>query len=208
MCGVLEYRTLAALAALGLALAGCSMSSIPGMSPLFTGGATGTDASAAATPSFECPSVDVRPGAATLAISANAADQSPMNMRYQVGIGQTARECKLVGSTITMKVGIQGRVVLGPAGTPGQLDVPMRFAVVHEGPDPKTIVTKLHRIQVVVPEGAPNVAFTLIEEELSFPMPRGGDINSYIVYIGFDPNAVREQPRRPERRPPARRNPA
>jgi hypothetical protein len=204
----LEYRTWAAVAALGVALAGCSMSSIPGMSPLFTGGATGTDASAAATPSFECPSVDVRAGAGTLAISANAADQSPMNMRYQVGIGQTARECKLVGTTVTMKVGIQGRVVLGPAGTPGQIDVPMRFAVVHEGPEPKTIVTKLQRIQVVVPEGAPNVAFTLIEEELSFPMPRGGDIDSYIVYIGFDPNAVREQPRRPERRPPPRRNPA
>jgi hypothetical protein len=134
-------------------------------------------------------------------MSANPAEESAMNLRYQVGIGQTARECKLNAGTLTIRVGMQGRVILGPAGVPGQIEVPVRLAVVHEGPEPKTIVTKLNRVAVTIPPGDGNVPFTMIEEDLSFPMPRGGVIDEYIVYIGFDPQAMRE----PTRRPPPRR---
>jgi hypothetical protein len=126
-----------------------------------------------------------------------------MNLRYQIGIGQTARECKLNAGTLTIRVGMQGRIILGPAGTPGQIEVPVRLAVVHEGPEPKTIVTKLNRVAVTIPPGDGNVLFTMIEEDLSFPMPRGGLIDEYIVYIGFDPQGMREPPRRP---PPRRRS--
>ncbi len=81
-----------------------------------------------------------------------------MNLRYQAGLGQTARECKLNGQTLTMRVGIQGRIILGPAGGAGQIDLPIRLAVVHEGPEPKTITTKLNRVPVTIPEGDSNVA--------------------------------------------------
>ena len=53
-----------------------------------------------------------------------------MNLRYQAGLSQTARECKLNGQTLTMRVGIQGRIILGPAGGPGQIELPIRLAVV------------------------------------------------------------------------------
>ena len=119
-----------------------------------------------------------------------------MNLRYQVGIGQTARECKLNGTTLTIRVGVQGRVILGPAGSPGQIDLPLRLAVVHEGPQPKTIITKLNRVPVTIPPGDGNVQFTMIEEDLSFPMPRAGIIDEYIVYVGFDPQGLREPARR------------
>lgn len=127
-----------------------------------------------------------------------------MNLRYQVGIAETARECKLVGNNVTMKVGLEGRVVLGPAGGPGQIDVPIRLAVVHEGPSPKTIVTKLNRVAVSVPDGSSNVRFTMIEDQVNFPMPRGGVIDEYIVYVGFDPLGMREQPRQRQQRAPRR----
>jgi hypothetical protein len=187
-------RIAVGVAVVGLALAGCSSS--PSFSSLFGSSKLSTDASAAATAAqlfsdFECPAVSVRQGAATLAVTGNPGDQSALNMRYQVSIGQTARECRLVGTTVTMKVGVQGRVVLGPAGGPGQLDVPLRLAVVHEGTTPKTIATKLQRIKVDIP-GADNVLFTHIEEDLSFPMPRGADIDSYVVYVGFDPIGAKE----------------
>jgi hypothetical protein len=136
-----------------------------------------------------------------MSISANPAEESAMNLRYQVGIGQTAREFKLNAGTLTIRVGMQGRVILGPAGAPGQIEVPVRLAVVHEGPEPKTIVTKLNRVAITIPPGDGNVPFTMIEEDLSFPMPRGGAIDEYIVYIGFDPQGMRE----PTRRPPPRR---
>ena len=121
-----------------------------------------------------------------------------MNLRYQVGIGETARECKLTAGTVTMRVGVQGRVVLGPAGGPGQVDLPLRLALVHEGPNPKTIYTKLNRVPVTIPPGSGNVPYTMIEEDISFPMPPRGVIDEYIIYVGFDPQGLRE-PRRPAR---------
>ena len=188
-------------------LAGCS--SMDSLS-MFGSSKSSTDASSAsasasAVPAvdFECPTIGIRQGAGTYKLSAPTADQSAaMTTRYQVGIGQTARECRQVGTTVTMKIGVQGRVVLGPAGTPGELDVPLRFAVIKEGVDPKTIMTKLQRIHVTIPSGDTNVAFTHVEEDISFPMPKdAGDIDSYVVYIGFDPMGAKEFERKRPAKP-------
>ncbi len=199
--------------AIGAILPGCSSSALTTPAANFssffasaTSAATGTTTTGA-TPDFECPSVNIRGGASTLTISANPADNSAMNLRYQAGLGQTARECKLNGQTLTMRVGLQGRIILGPAGGPGQIELPIRLAVVHEGPEPKTIFTKLNRVPVTVPDGDSNVQFTTIEEDLTFQMPRtAGLIDEYVVYVGFDPQGFREPARkRPERAPPKRR---
>ncbi len=165
------------------------------------------NASAAPAPDFECPSVTIRQGAATYSVSADPKEATPLNLRYQVGIGEIARECRLVAGNVIMKIGIQGRVVLGPAGGPGTPDVPLRIAVVQEGMDAKTIFTKLERVSVAVPHNDPNVLFTHIEDNVAFPMPRGGLIDSYIVYVGFDPLSVR-QPERKRPAPAKKRRPA
>ncbi len=148
-----------------------------------------------------CPSVDVRPGASSLAFNAPG-DQGAMGLRYQATLGQTARECHAIGGNLNMKVGVQGRIILGPAGGAGTIEVPLRLALVEEGPSPKTLWTKLYRIPVTIPDGVPNVAFTHVEEDLTVPMPAGATIESYVVYIGFDALSVKEQP---QKRPPQRR---
>ena len=155
-------------------------------------------------PDLDCPNVDVRSGAATLSVNAPGADASATNLRYQASIGQTARECSVGGGTMTIKVGIQGRVILGPAGAPGQVEVPMRIAVVREGIQPRTIWTKLYRVPVTVPPGQTNVPFLQIEEGITFPIPSRTDLDAYIIYIGFDPTGLKTQP---ERRPPPKGRP-
>jgi hypothetical protein len=87
-------------------------------------------------------------------------------------------------------------VILGPQGTPGVVDVPVRYAVVQEGVDPKTIVTKLDRVPVTVPPDDTNVLFSHITEGLDFPLPRGNAIDSYVIYIGFDPIGAQQMDRR------------
>lgn len=154
-----------------------------------------TTGSSTLPPDFECPDVTVRQGASTLTSSANPAEPSALNLRYQVTIGATARECRLEGNMVAIKVGMEGRVILGPEGSPGSIDVPIRFAVVEEGIDPKTIVTKLDRIAVTVPPNDSNMLFRHVTEGLVFPMPRAGAIDSYVVYIGFDPLSAQEQKR-------------
>jgi hypothetical protein len=150
---------------------------------------------------LECPGVEVRQGASTMSINAPGADAGPMNTRYQVTIGQTARECVPLGGTMTMRVGVQGRVLLGPAGGPGQVDLPLRVAVVQEGPDPKPIVSKLARLSVSVPPGQTAVPFMHVEQDLTFPMPRPSVLENYVVYVGFDPDAGAAKPQKGKKAP-------
>ena len=144
----------------------------------------------------DCPGVDVRQGASTLAVTEPGAEAGPMTTRYQVTIGQTARECAALGSVMTMKVGVQGRVLLGPVGGPGQIDIPLRMAVVQEGPTPKTVLSKFYKFAVAIPPGQTNVPFVHVEQDLTFPTPRGVDLDSYVVYVGFDPQSLNTKPER------------
>lgn len=144
---------------------------------------------------IDCPGVEVRNGASTMAISSPGAEATPMNMRYQVTIGQLARECAALGGVVTMRVGVQGRVLLGPAGGPGQVDVPLRLAVVQEGPEPKPIVSKFARLTVAVPAGQTAVPFVHVEQDVTFPMPRGNLLEAYVVYVGFDPSSAKPEPK-------------
>jgi hypothetical protein len=195
----------AALLTGGLALAACSgtgtsdMFSLGGLPSWFTSPSSSTarnaQASAEPTPSMDddCPVVDVRTGASTLAIATKTEGATANDMRYQLSFNQMARQCFRAGATVRMRVGVQGRLVVGPAGAPAQADVPVRYAVVREGVEPKTIVTKFRRIPVAIPSGTTNVPFTDIEEDLSFPMPSLLELQAYVVYVGFDDVGDRAQ---------------
>src|SRR5688500_18969140 len=164
-----------------------------------------SDTSANTAAEVDCPGVDVRQGASTLSITAPGAEGGPMTTRYQVSIGQTARECAALGSVMTMKVGVEGRILLGPAGGPGQVDIPLRMAVVQEGPSPKTVLSKFYRLAVAVGPGQTSVPFVHVEQDLTFPMPRPADFDAYVVYVGFDPASLNTKPeRKPAKQKPQR----
>jgi hypothetical protein len=156
-----------------------------------------------------CPDVSVRIGASTLAISdkgkaADPAELSGLDLRYQGSITRTARECRVANGVMTIKVGIEGRIVLGPAGVPGQLDLPIRLAVVREGPEPRTVTSKLDRVPVTIGEGVDHVNFTHVDQDVAFPLPRAlGEMDSYVVYVGYDPQAM--APEKPKAKPRRKR---
>jgi len=205
-----RFGSLAMLAGLGFVLGACSSASGPSapsfgsMSNVFASFnprvTTNNTAAAGETtpPNFECPPVTVRQGASTMS-AWSGAEQVPTALRHQVSVLTYARECRLNGQTLAMRVGVEGRAVLGPTGTPGTINVPVRIAIVHEGINPKTIVARMHTVTVDLAPGHSNIVFTHIEEDLSFPMPPGGDIDSYVVYVGFDPMAPKEPPKRQQR---------
>jgi hypothetical protein len=137
-------------------------------------------------PEVECPGVDIRPGASTLNIAVKPDQATAGDLRYQLSFGQTARECRVQDATMSIKVGVQGRIILGPLGAPGSVDVPLRYAVIREGPEPRTIVTKFKRIGATIAPGQTHIQFVDIEEGLSFPLPSGEELSAYVVYVGFD----------------------
>jgi hypothetical protein len=200
---------------LALALGGCGStgsSSLFSSSPLdlfksspklTTGGDAGSSAPVIDT-EYDCPEVKVRTGAATLIIGSKPGEGEPsaLDVRYQGSITRTARECHLNAGVMTMKVGIEGRVITGPAGGPGSVDVPIRIAVVHEGvANPRTVVSKFGRETATLTGTVDRVNFTHIDSDVSFPLPKPiTDISAYVVYVGFD-----SQGAQPEKKPIVRK---
>jgi len=173
-------------------------------------GSPGTEAQAQALgstpdPVQDCPATDIRSGASTLPFN-DSRDATPNTLRYQATIARLARECVVRGSTMTIKVGVQGRVVVGPAGGPGQIEVPLRYALVQEGPEPKTILTKFYKFPVSIGEGQSNVPFLHVEEDITFNVPSRAALDNYIVYVGFDAAAAAKEP--PAKKTPAKKTPA
>ncbi len=207
------FKRHAFLATLALLLAGCGSSSLTSSlsslnifdSNKATTGDAPIDGAAAQATDIECPAVTVRTGASTLMIGAEVKGAEPgaMNLRYQGTIVRTARECNVTAGVVTMKVGIEGRIITGPAGGPGNVDVPLRVAVVHEGVNPKPVASRFVKVPVTIASDNDRVGFAHVESDISFPMPvPASDIDAYVVYVGFDTLAA-QKPAPATRRKPA-----
>jgi len=157
----------------------------------------GTPPNAAAVADLTCPGVAIREGTATYAVGLPGKPATAGDLRFQGTIVRYARDCSRIGGQITARIGVEGRVVVGPAGAPPSIDLPIRVAVVEEGIQPKTIATKLYNTPVPLGEGT-NVPFSFVAEDLSYPAPSPDVADTYVFYIGFDPNGVR--PERPARK--------
>ena len=145
-------------------------------------------------PDMDCPEVTIRAGASTYAVGMPGKDATGSDLRYQASITRTARDCTRNGDNITARVGIQGRVIAGPAGAPDTVEIPLRVAVVQGGIAEKTIATKAYTTTVQMSEDG-SVPFTLVADDLVYPVPAPKDADSYIFYIGFDPQALTPAPR-------------
>ena len=146
-----------------------------------------------------CPPVSIRAGASTYSVAAPGKEAVGDNVRYLASITKTARDCRRSGDDITARIGIQGRVIAGPAGAPETVEVPLRVAVVQGGVNEETIATKAYRTTVTMAEDG-SVPFTLVADDLVYPIPPGASGDSYIFYIGFDPQALGPEPRASKRK--------
>ena len=82
------------------------------------------------------------------------------------------------------------------------VQVPLRVAVVQGGVSEKTIATKVYQTTVNMTE-AGSEPFTLVAEDLVYPAPPSALGDTYIFYIGFDPQALK--PERPVPRAPKKK---
>ena len=117
------------------------------------------------------------------------------DLRYQAMISKMARECTINAGQITAKIGIQGRVIAGPAGAPPSVTVPIRVAVIQGGVGEKVIATKAYQ--------------TTVDDDRRFERAvrhcrRRSDLSGAarrarrqlrLFYIGFDPQALKPEPK-------------
>jgi hypothetical protein len=138
-----------------------------------------------------CPRVDVADGGAALRTYAGGQSGSPESLRSQLTITNVAREC--IGQpdgSIVVKVGVEGRALIGPAGAAGRFDAPVRV-VVKRGD--RVFANRVRRIPVSVPPGEAHASFVTVEEGIVVP-PGGGEFD---IEVGL--GAGGEKPARGKR---------
>ncbi|WP_082070414.1 hypothetical protein [Bradyrhizobium sp. LTSP885] len=141
-----------------------------------------------------CPPVQIRAGASTYSVGTPGKEAVGNDIKFLASITKMARQCTLNGGEITAKIGIQGRVIVGPAGAPPTIQVPLRVAVVRGGVGEKTIMTKAYQTTVQIDESG-SVPFSLVAEDIVYPAPSAAENDNYVFYIGFDPQAIKSEPK-------------
>ena len=130
-----------------------------------------------------CPIIEVREGAAAHRVYAGA--QSNTTVRYQFSMGEIVRECRVQGNQLVLKIGVEGRVLLGPAGSPGSFTVPVSIAVRDEI-SRKYVANRTYRVAANIAQGAANTEFTVVSDEITVPYKSLSANEDYSVFVGFD----------------------
>lgn len=107
-------------------------------------------------------------------------------IQYRGEITKTARECQIQPNHVTVKYGFAGRVLLGPRGRPGQVQMPMKIHVTDH--TRKVISTQDVALNVTIPADNPVGYFSAVRE-LSFALPPGVPPGDFKLFIAFDRGA-------------------
>lgn len=132
----------------------------------------------------DCPEVDVLDGASAFRVY-GPGGRSNADVRYQYSMGDVARECSVRDGRIAIKVGVEGRVLVGPMGSGGSFTVPVRIAIKRES-DQKALASTLYRAPVTVASGETQGAFTIVSGELVAPYAKENSPDDYTIVVGFD----------------------
>ncbi len=116
-----------------------------------------------------------------------------MNLRYQFSLGDVVRECSIEGEHLSIKVGIAGNVLLGPAGAPASFSVPLRIAIVNKASH-EPVVTKLyHGPAAAIAAGQAQAPFSVVSEPLLVPFFQDHSDYDYDIKVGIDDAAEGEK---------------
>jgi hypothetical protein len=155
---------------------------------------------------LDCPQVEVEDGAASTRVG------GPENsaVRYQFDIVDTARECDPQGAQFALKVGVSGRLLIGPAGSPGAYSTVMKVLVRREV-DQKTAFEKTYKVEANT-AGGDQAAYQVVTEPIVLPLTRPQLNDDYSIFVGFENgrNVALERPRhkhKPKPKPAAAANP-
>ena len=141
-----------------------------------------------------CPVIDVKENGAAHRVYAGRG-VSNQDVRYQFSIGETARECTVVNNQIGIKVGVEGKVLLGPAGSPSSFNVPVSIAVRDEATQ-QILTEKTYQVAVTIPSDSPHATFSVVSELLLVPFRRKEANQDYLVIVGFEKAKPKPRKRR------------
>ena len=181
---------LVAMGAVALGLSACSMGSMfapasSSSSSLQNASPTQqelTTASVNALPAIatECPPIKVRPGGEALFYYGKGRVGNAADLNYQAVIEKQSRNCVVSNGLITVKMGLVGRLLLGPSGNQTSVNVPIRFSVER---DDVAIFSERYEIPVAITPPNQSEEFVKVVENVGIPYTGGEQI---VIWVGFD----------------------
>ena len=132
----------------------------------------------------KCPAVQIRQGTQGVTRYAGGRDGDANAVRHQFSIVRTARDCRFVDGTLFLRVGIAGRIVLGPSGAAGSFTEPVRFVVARGGIEP--VYSTVKTAQVSISPGATSADFDLVDPDIQIQVPSDETVGNYQIFVGFD----------------------
>jgi hypothetical protein len=189
-----RHARIAGICAVAALLSGCSMGNMFGSggqgatSALQDSSASQSEIAAAsvnALPAIatECPPIKVRPGGEALFSYASGRVGDPQDLRYQAIIEKQSRNCVVSNGKISIKMGVVGRLLLGPKGDISSTNVPLRFAVERDG---VALFSEKFDIPVSITPPNQSEEFVKVIENVDIPYLGGEKIT---IWVGFDSRA-------------------
>jgi hypothetical protein len=128
----------------------------------------------------ECPPIKVRAGAEAIYFYGKGQVGNPKDLQYQAVIDKQSRNCVVSNGLITVKMGVVGRFMLGPAGNQTSVGLPLRFAVER---DDAPLFSEKYEIPVALAGGSQATDFVKVVENVQIPYVTGDNIT---IWVGFD----------------------
>lgn len=130
---------------------------------------------------INCPEVEIADSGAALRVGG----PDNQSVRYQFNIGDTARECDPAGpAQAALKIGVKGEVVIGPAGSPGTFDAPLKITVTRES-DKTDVFSQTYRVEAAT-DGVTAGPFRVVTDPIMLPMSTLQLADVYSITVGFE----------------------
>ncbi|MGE0230325.1 MAG: hypothetical protein AB7O39_15085 [Flavobacteriaceae bacterium] len=133
-----------------------------------------------------CPDAQILDGTELFRTYVRGSEGDEQAITMQASITETARECAYDPQVtqVSIKIGVAGRAILGPKGTPGSYQLPVRIAVL--GSDEKPLFSEIAQVPVTVNPGESSTPFELVRDGVTLPLARPEAVYGYRIYVGFD----------------------
>ena len=109
-------------------------------------------------------------------------------VKSQISIVNTARECAREGKNIRIHVGVEARVLLGPAGTPGTYSTPVYISMMR---GTKVVASRVGRGSVTLSNGQTQGSIVIVERDMI--VPEG--FEELVIQLSLKGGASGESPR-------------
>jgi hypothetical protein len=138
-----------------------------------------------------CPPVSIEAGGAAIRLQSGGSSEG---VRSQVSITDVARECAAgPGGSVIVRVGAEGRSLIGPAGSPGAHFATMRITV-RRGD--AVVASRTARVGANVPAGQGQAPWVHVEQGISIPanvLASRGDVD---IFVSLSPGGAEPRRRR------------